>query len=388
MQMQNITREAVEKLLSTNESQPAVTIYAPMHTTASPPHITENQIRIKNLINKACTDLERTDKTRQFARELHEMLDSLYDDLRFWEEQTPGLLICARPGAIQLFHLPIDTDEYVAVDNDYHLAPVLAILHENQSFYVLTIAQHMPKLFKGDRYGLQASNIQLPESVEAGLNIDETNQKSENQGSAVGSSINTGWFNGRGGARNPQEEDRMRFFRMIDGIVYSSIDRSLPVILAGIDAETVEYRSISKLPKILDNTIGGSFRDAKPDNIFEPAIAIIEKELISPAREAALEEYNRLEGANPDRTARDEKSIVEAADQGRIDKLLAMMGRYTTDSIRDTRAAVAKITFPEPAVSKKLNQLALQVWQMSGTIINLPASQMPHGAPMVARLRY
>lgn len=386
--MQNISREAVEKLLATTEPQPAVTIYAPMHTTASPPHISENQIRLKNLIHRASEELGKHGDQKQLSDQLQEMLDTTHDDLNFWESQTPGLLICARPGMIEMFHLPIDTDEYVAVDEAFHLAPVLAIMNEEQPYYVLTVAQHGPKLFRGDMYGLKETDVQLPESVYAGLNIDEENQQSENQGSATGPSTNTGWFNGRGGARDPREEDRARFFRMIDNIIYNSADRSLPLILAGIDAETIEYRMLSKYPQILEGTISGSFGDAKPDGLFDRAYAIIEKELIMPAREAALEEYQRLEGANPDKVARDKKSIQEAAEQGRVDKLLAMMGRYTTDTIRDTAASVAKITFPEPEVSKTLNRLALKVWQMSGTIVNLQSNKMPHGALMVARLRY
>lgn len=388
MQIQNITRETVEALLANTELRPAVTIYTPMHTTTSPPHISENQIRLKNLIHRACETLKQSEETEQFAKELRSWLDTVHDDLKFWETQTPGLLICARPGSLQLYHLPIDTDEYVSVDDTFHLAPVLAMLHENQPFYVLTVTQHMPQLFKGDRYELRRTPVHLPASIKAGLHIDETNQKSENQGSATGSSLDTGWFNGRGGARNPEEEDRMRFFRMVDGIVYNAIDRSHPVILAGIDSETVEYRAISKLPKTLKETMNGSFQGAKLDDVHEHAWRIIEKEIVRPVRKAAIEEYTRLEGANPSRIANDEKSIEAAAEQGRIDKLLAMMGRYTTDSIRDTKAAVAKITFPEPELSKKLNKLALKVWQMSGTVINLVPAEMPHGAPMVARLRY
>jgi hypothetical protein len=388
MEIQNITREAVETLLANTTPNPAVTIYAPMHTTASPPHISENQIRLKNLIHKACEKLEKSEENLHFARSLYELLDAVYDDLKFWEAQTPGLLICARPNRTQLFHVPMDTEEYVAIDENFHLAPVLAMLHEDRDFYVLTVTQHMPRLFQGNRYGMHALDVQLPISVQAGLNIDESNQKSENQGSATGPSTNTGWFNGRGGARNPQEEDRVRFFRKVDAIAYNAIDRTLPVILAGIDSEIAEYRTISKLPKVLEEAINGSHSDAKPDDLFEHAWQIIEHEIVHPAREAAIEEYTRLEGANPDRTARDEKSIEEAAEQGRIDKFMAMMGRYTKDSIRDTRVAVDKITFPEPELSRKVNKLALKVWQMSGTVINLLPTEMPHGAPMVARLRY
>lgn len=386
--MQKITRQAVESLLTAEQPQPAVTMYVPMHTTASPPHISENQIRLKNAISDVKDRLAVYESGHKLAVALDEWLDGIYDDLRFWEHLSPGILICARPDSLQMFHLPVDTEEYIAVDEQFHLAPVLAMLNEFREYYVLTVDQHNPKLFRGDMYGLEPSGIQLPESLHAALNIDEPNQKSENQGSASGSSLNTGSFNGRGGARNPQEEDRMKFFRIIDRIICTADTQGLPIILAGVDAETVEFRSVSKYPRILEDTVSGSHADSNLQELFAQVRAIVESELVLPVRQAAVAEYQRLEGANPDRVAHDMKSIQDATEQGRVDKLLATMGRRTTDTIRDTLQAVSKITFPDAEHSKRLNTLATKVWQMSGTVISLTPSEMPHGAPMVARLRY
>jgi hypothetical protein len=262
------------------------------------------------------------------------------------------------------------------------------MLQENPQYHVLTIVQQHPKLFTGDMYGLQDSGLTLPETVQSALNIDEKNQKSENQGTASGPSTNNSWFNGRGGARNPQEEDRMKYFRIIDRLVHRHDKHGLPLILAGIDAECVEYRNVSKYPNILKDTINGSHGDARASELFDKAREIAIRELILPTHQAAIEEFERLEGANPDRTARDMKAIESATDQGRVDKLLASMGRHTTDTIRDTLQAVTKITFPDADYARRLNHLATKVWQMSGTVISLTPHEMPHGAPMVARLRY
>ena len=385
--MQNIHKEDVQDLLNQQVS-PAVTIYIPMHTTASPPHLTENQIRFKNLIYKAAEQLPKHGAGAELATQLRTAVEQRHNDLSFWEAQTPGLLLCASSASIKMFHLPIDTEEYVAVDEQFHLAPVLSLLQDEQHYYVLTIAQHEPHLYKGDLYGLQPAGIELPSSVQAALGIDEANQKSENQGSAVGPSTDTSWFNGRGGARDPREADRMRFFRMIDKILYESADRSWPVILAGIDAEVAEYRSISKYPKLLKGSIAGNFSDTLAQELFPRALTIVQKELIEPEHAAAIEEFERVHGANPDRALQDQKRILEAAEQGRVDKLLTVMSRKTTDTVRDRAEAVMRITFPDTKTSRTLNQLALQVWQMSGKVINILPGQMPNGTLMAARLRY
>jgi hypothetical protein len=396
MEISKLDKTVLDPLLNL-QTDYAVTIYMPVHTTASPPHITENQIRFKNLINKAVDQLPEHGEGHSLAEQLKRQLDSLYDDLSFWEDQTPGLLICADPGKLQMFHLPIDTEEYVAVDRQFHLAPVMGLLQDAREYFLLSLAQHDPQLYKGGLYDLGPSGIELPANVKAALNIDESNQKSEHQATAAGpstrgkaSSPNSqmGWFNGRGGARNPQEEDRLRFFRMIDKIVCDSIDQRLPLVLAGIEAEIAEYRQISKYPKILQGTIAGNHTNDDPQSLFDAARDIVWRELVVPDHLSAIDEYQRLSGANPDRVAQDFETVTAAAKQGRIDKLLTRMSRQTTDTVRDIASAVPRITFPDSDQSKQINDVALTVWQTSGTVYNLQPEEMPNGGLLAARLRY
>lgn len=48
--MNQIDSDALEQLLNA-QSQPAITMYIPMLTSAAPPHMSENQIRFKNLFH-------------------------------------------------------------------------------------------------------------------------------------------------------------------------------------------------------------------------------------------------------------------------------------------------------------------------------------------------
>lgn len=386
--MDKITHEAVTELLNTSNAKPAVTIYCPMHKSASPPHMSEEQIRFKNLIHKAADMLKNREDGAELDKALCSKLDELVSDQKFWESQSQSLLLCAYPGSIRMFYLPTDTEEYVAVDDNFHLAPVLSMLQEEVQYYVLAVAQHNPKLFKGDLYGLYETGTDFPTSVEQGLNLDEVNQKSEHARSAVGSSLGTTGFHGRGGARDPGEEDRARFLRMIDHIVYTNTDRSLPLILAGTDSEVAEFRALSKYPKILNKSIRGSYGNAKPQDLAEMAHKLVREEIVKLRQQSVLSEYETVRGTNPERVATTKEAIARAAEQGRIDKLLVRVLRNTTDTVRDTREAVGRITFPELDLSSSVNRMANKVWQTSGKIIGLDASEMPDGALMVARLRY
>jgi hypothetical protein len=382
--MKYIDNESLQSLLE-NRQTPAVTIYAPMLISGSPPHITENQIRFKNLIHKAAEQLGKHDA---LAKELCNMREQLQHDQQFWEKQTPALLICATLGSIQMFHLPIDTEEYVAVDDCFHLAPVIALLNEQCEFYVLALAQQDPKLYKGTMFGLEPVAIDFPKNMREALGIDELNQKSENQGSAVSPSDNTGWFNGRGGARNPQEQDRLRYFRLISDLVCKRIDHQSSLVLAGVESDIAEFRSITNHPTILKGVIPGNQANAKLDDLFKAAYKIAWKEIIMPEHKAAIEEFTRLHGANPDRVAHDEQSVLKAAEEGRVDKLLASMSRDTSDTVQDSITSRLRITFPEPQQSSMLNRLASKVHRMSGRVINLLPEEMPTDSLMAARLRY
>lgn len=381
--MQELSRSTIAALLTADGAEPKVTIYVPMHVSASPPHMTENQIRFKNLMHKAADEL-RAQGHKALAAELNNQVSQYNDDISFWESQTEGLLVCARPGNIELFHLPIDTEEYVSVDSCYHLAPVLALLNDEQSFYVLAVSQHKPKLFSGSMYGLCETEVGMPESLEASLNLDEANQKRE-QGKAMGNGVE---YNGRGGRRDSREEERLRFFRLIDSIVVNATERTTPLILAGTESELAEYRTVSKHQNVMHQTITGSFGGAKPHDLFDRAYAIIRNELIIARREQAVEYYKRLQGTRKERVATDPLAIAEAAKQGRIDTLLVTLRQSTADTVRDTAKVVERITFPRTEISTLINKAANAVANASGRIINIEVGSVAAATPVMALLRY
>lgn len=390
--MEKITRDSILELLNQEVAYPAVTIYMPTHRIATSPNITEDTIRFKNLIHRAVEMVKAEAKDRpeskKVAQELCDQLAQKSDDMSFWESRTEGLLICAHPGMMKMYNLPMDTDEYVGLDGQFHLAPLLGMLQDAREYYVLAIAQHNPMLYKGDEYGLELMDIGLPESVNAALNIDENNQQSEQQRSARGGSLNTIAFNGRGGARDPRENDLAMFMRIIDNTLNNKLDRSKPLILAGVDAEIAEYRSMSKYPNILQGAVSGNYSSNShaTDELFEKSYAVIREEVIEAGHRAAIDEYERLKGA--ERVAGTNKDIAEAAEQGRIDTLFVRMTRYTRDTIRDNMKAVTKLTFPDGEFAKTMNEMAIKVWRMSGRVVCLDYAEIPKESPMVATLRY
>ncbi len=386
--MEALTRDAVEQLTPKKVTSPAVTIYAPMHRSASPPNMSEDQIRLKNLIHKAEHKLQKMPSGGKLAKALCAKLDELLDDRTFWENQTEGLLVCANPDFIKLFQLPIDTAEHVTVGKYFHLAPVFSLLSDAQSFYTLVLAQHGPKLYKADLYGMTPSGISLPQSLETALGLDENNQKSEQGRSSGGGDGKSTSFNGRGGARNSADAERSHFFRMIDKQILENADRTVPLLIAGVESEVSEYKELTKYPHILEESLAGNYVDVSEPKLFDHALQAFRKSVVAHEHDAVLDRYERVHGTNPQLVAADDAAVAQAAQSGRVDTLVVGMSRYTTDSVRDNMKPTTVIEFSSDKEDDLINQTAQMVWSSGGRVVNIESERMPLNVRMHAILRY
>lgn len=381
-----LSQQAITDLLKQTTGGPAVTIYLPTHRAATGPHITEDQIRCKNLFHKANDRLVQRGDNSTLTGDLSTQLSQLLENPEFWSRNSDGLLICAVPGDIRLFYLPIDTEEYVAVDDGFHLAPVFSLISDVQDYYVLAVAQHEPVLYEGSLNQLKLADIALPASVARALNIDEQNP-GEHQRSTAGANSSAGAFNGRGGSKDLAEDDRRQFWRLLDNRICKSANTKLPLILAGTVSEVAEYRATSRYPRIMDRSIAGSYGRADAGPLAAEAAELVKQELIEPFRQQTVSEYHRLKGEQPDRVAHEMAALHEAAKTGRVGSLLISMVRHTTDTVRDNTLALPVLSFPDGQAA--LHTIAQTVWQAAGRVVNVQQPIMPEPASVaVAILRY
>lgn len=384
--MNYLTQESIKELTEAERRSPAVTIYIPTHRAPTPPNMSEDQLRFKNLTEKAVDILKNRGEPHEFIQFIREECVRLHQDRSFWQDQLESLLVCIRPGQVKTYNLPIDCDEYVAVDDHFHLAPVYAFLSDEQEYYVLALAQHDPKLYKGDMYELKPTDIELPKNIEEALNIDELHLKSVqyhtgNQGGAT-------QIHGHGGAKDTGDPERLRFFSIVDNRVRQRADKKLPLIIAGVDSEVAEYKELSDYPKIMHKHISGNYTGVNPKDLYDKVRHIIEEEIIMSKHADVLQRFQRLAGENDNLVATSYAEIKDAAEKGRIETLAVGMSRKTRDTVRDNDEQVTKITFSDSMDSKALDYIAQLVWSQSGQVVNLYENQMPAKRPMFAIMRY
>jgi hypothetical protein len=377
----------VEKLESFTGVGPFITIYMPTHDTATPPNSNEDHIRLKNLMHQACDMLSTTER-RKTESIIMASLDAMTTDASFWKSQTAGLMICMNTDMIACYNLPTDTEECVDVNNSqFYLAPIYGLLDDQQSYYVLALSQHEPMLFAEDGGNFSMIEAGLPDSLEAALNIDEAVLGREQQRSMGGSDS----YNGRGGAKNQAEENRARYWKLIDTKIMARIDVSHAVLLAGTDSEIAEYREHSTHTKLVAKHIHGSFSKSQIPELAAASRQLIAHELTEPAHSKTVEDYSRIKGETQGaRTIQDITKLQQAAKSGRIETLLVAMTRRTRDTIRGDSRPSTILSFPASELARRsIQMIASSVRQAGGRIVNIAVEAMPEpGTPALAILRY
>jgi hypothetical protein len=385
--MHRLNPAEVEKLINNqNNSSPCITIYMPTHKTSSPPHMTEDQIRFKNLFSQALKDLSSREGHSEYSRQFEDMCRDLLETKDFWEHMNESMLLCARPGLFEYYHLPVDSDEYIAVSDHFHLAPVCGLVNDMADYYVLALAEQNPVLYRGNDYELRQTTVELPSSVKTALNIDEMHIKSVQFASVA--SPKGAQYHGHGGAKDTGDAERLQYFRIIDSIVNDYTESSLPLILSGVSSEIAEYKSVSRYTRILDKHIDGRYIERDMPKLHIEAKKIIFEEVTSKRHEETARRFHQYYGQGNGLASSNVNEIKDAAEKGRVDTLLINMYRHTRDTVRDNAGKVKKIVFPADKGSALIDYIANRVVSQGGKVFNLTYEEMPNGKLAAAVNRY
>ncbi len=256
-----------------------LTVYAPFiepNSTDNP-----NRIELKNLLREAEIALRsaglsarRTEKTIRPARELLESHE-------FWPIQHESLALFMHPKLFRCYHLPDGTTPYLlTVERGFNLEPLETTMLDDESYFVLALSHKNVKLFRGDRYKLQAVHLKnLPSDMVKELKIDEFPNWRETHAIAPA-------YMGKGseayhGQYNVSQTDKdmlLRFFRRIDTRLHPYLrSRQSPLILAGVSYLAPIYRKANTFPYLLSKSISGNTEHMTPTMLHSKAWSLVSK---------------------------------------------------------------------------------------------------------------
>lgn len=387
--MATLTSKAITELLLSPPAAPNVTLYMPTHQTHSPPNMTEDQVRFKNLRSRAMDIIHNTpDIDTKSTGAVDTQLEQLQGDLSFWEEQRNGLVVFANPYSITTFQLPLDCDEYVAVDIRFHVSPLLGLLTGMLEYYVLLVSQKEPLLFMGDMYDLRQADTPLPVSGNSGsLTLMEKKtlqrlppERPDSQPAYFGSPFPV-----------TNNDERLLFFRQIDRAIRETANTKYPLILAGTEADIADFRGISSYPNILSGKLPNATTEADIRRLFPEALSIIRSEIIGKRRQDAIARFEQLLGNGSGLASSELPAVEDAANSGRIESLLIRMIRMTTDNVRSDGATMPKLVFLPDEQMAVADYIAVQTWRNHGDIVPMEDTATvatPTGTVLSAIFRY
>lgn len=385
--MNKVDKKAIEQLIETEDGV-CVSLYMPTHKFPTPEHISEDKIRFKNLI-KASKELLMREKADDelVARIVDNLEESVYEDSSFWPKVTEGTAVFCTPAGVRYFNLPAECDEYVSTGGSYDIAPLLALDYCNQSYYLLALATKHPVLYYGDMYGLEKIEIDLPESMMAALNIDELHSNSR--------TIRAGGYgpggtkaHGQGDTRQAGQEERLKYFRLIDNMIltFKSLNKRLPILLAGTEDDVSAYKDISRNKKLLEKYVSGNNTELPAHDVHVHAWPIITEELCETDTLRELERVHELLGTGLASVERE--AVSAAAKEGRVDSLLLGIFLKTMDSVSDSDEEVRKLSLSGEYTSSNIGTIARAVFDHGGKIVGVQGEIMPDGAKIAATYRY
>jgi hypothetical protein len=309
------SRSDLDELVAV-DARPAVSIYLPTHIVGR--EIRQDPIRLKNLLSAAAEQLAAMWR-RPEIEEFLGPAQSLVGDEEFWRHQQQGLAVFLAPGFNRIHKLPIPVPEEALLGDHFHIKPLLPLLEDAGSFWLLTISAKHTRLYRGSRWEFSENKeIDLPQGV--GEIRGMTDYEETHYGSPVGR--HGGLAKAQSFGDDPDQirkEELLEFLHRIVPPVEPLIKRSpAPVIVAADPEVGGHFREIAGWKEIQPGGISENPDILTEDELHRRAYALVEPRLAE-ARAAAVDRLNALLRAGK-ATSKPEE-IVRAARYARVDTL-------------------------------------------------------------------
>lgn len=293
---------------------PRLSLYLPTHRVS--PDNAQDAILFKNLLQQAEKILADNYPRREWE-ELMNKLRDLQNDSMFWRYTLDGLCILGAGNELAIFRLSQPVAKAVAVEQHFHILPLLAALKTEETAYLADIGRDRLTL-----YQVAGSQIVPIEDDNIKMHFSELFDDFDPNGD-----LNVGVYGGLQGSYHghrarPEEieKDREKYFRYLDNAFAELYkEDGHPFILSGTSENVNEFQSFAKGNFYLENVI-----DKPLASLPEGAVDAELERIMKPLHEAYIVgALTRL--AQAKQTGACEMSLEEirkAAEENRIKELL------------------------------------------------------------------
>ena len=384
MEQQSMSRRQIRELAG-HVANHAISIYFP--TSRIGGDVQQGPIRLKNELAKAEERLAKEGMRRTLAIDLLAPAAALVEDEAFWNERLDGVAVFLAPNFFRAVHVPFEVKELCAVGTHFQLRPLLNVLNDRTSAYILALEQgHVRLLHHGPRGIVSVAVDDMPESVETFASHEHSGKQVQTH--TAGHAGQAGSIIGHGSHdKGIEERDRLRrFCAAIDKALVRHLHSSeTPVVLVGTQEVQDAFRLHSKLPHLVEKGVVCSPKVLDGNELWTKASPIIDADS-DQIRQKALGRYREIVGTGF--TSQQIEEILPAAMTGKVDILFAndappVWGRF------DEAAGVALI-HDEPADEDEdlINRAALATIANGGRVYPVNEEDLALTGPAAAIYRY
>jgi len=380
--MKQITTDQLLRLLADHEP-PCISLYQPTHRRH--PENQQDRIRYGNLLK----EMEGSLRAKYSTRDVQSLLDNfraLVSDDAFWNHRTDGLAILATADMFELFEMQRPFPELVVVANSFHIKPLLRVLQTADRFQMLCLNRHEAKLYEGNCDALDPVELkEVPSTITEALGdeLTEPHLTVASYGTGTGQAM----FHGHGSKADEIDNDRDRFFRVIDRAILKHHSRpsGLPLILGALPEYHTPFRKVSQNPFLIQDALQKNPESLSLDELRSEAWRMLEPLYLE--RLAGL--IDLFESARSRRSGSDDLSdVARAAVAGRVATLLIEGERKIPGHIDAATGAIQAGDLSCPKTDDMLDDLAEIVLRKQGEVTVVPARRMPCESGLAAVYRY
>ena len=388
--MDILRQRDLQQLIETN-GECCVSLYMPTHRAGREQQ--QDPIRFKNLITRAQERLLGYGLRRPEVQTLMRSAENLVKDGDFWQHQSDGLAIFLSSDFSGIYRLPFRFRELLSIANNFHIKPLLPLFSTNGQFYILAVSLNEIRLFLATRDTI--SEMQLPDvptSMPEALFMDipekhldyHTGTKSP---STLGS--RPAAFHGQGTQSDEENKKNiLRYFQYVDKGLRSLLDdTSIPMVLAGVDYLLPIYHKANTYNGLLDVKLEGNPEGLSAKILHQHAWELVEPIFRANQREATRQ-FERLYGKQSRLASDDLRTVIRAANYGRVDTLFVPLGVQQWGRFEPGNNRILLEDEPSLENEDLLDFAATQTILNSGQVYALQPEDLPGKGELAAILRY
>lgn len=384
--MEALSKELIQELLSVNRA-PCLSLY--MTTHRSHPVNLQDPIRFQNLVKQ----LEESLLERYSAIDVKKFLEpfeTLGNDKEFWNHTLDGLAVLGSTEFFKVIRIPITVQEFAVVADSFHTKALRKYLQSVDRYHVLSLSLHNILLFEGNRHSLVEVELHpdIPKTITEALG-DELTEKHSTVASYGGvGGESSDMHHGHGGKKGEVDKDAERFFRVIANTIYDNYSKpsGLPLILAALPEHHSLFQKVNKNPFLLPTSITVNTESISTDKLIKLAWEVMEPDYLRKLESLAHKfEQAKANGLGSDNI----EEVVEAAEAGRVDKLLVEADRVIAERLRNKNTGTFKqADSTQPKLDDLLDDIGELVTRMGGKVMVIPPEKMPAKTGLAAIFRY